>query len=153
MASFNAEDHNLHGAHNSIMSQLTISRFKGDTAFSFVSRLTSSFVGGIVGMTVWWLSIVLIVFLPLNDFILSRYISAGSGRGNPYGLAATCAIFFPVTFGICFAIISIWYAYVYASSFCSSEFIILGHPLLRSWHQLPLFWCVTFPLFYLVGVC
>ena len=59
------------------MAQLTSSRFKGETGFNLICRVTASFCGGIVGMTIW-------------------YISSGSGQGNPYGLAAVCAVFFPV---------------------------------------------------------
>ncbi|KAI0041545.1 hypothetical protein FA95DRAFT_1548599 [Auriscalpium vulgare] len=61
------------------MGQLTISRFRGDTTFGLVSRVISTFTGALVGVTVW-------------------YISTGSGTGNAYGLAATCAVCFPFFF-------------------------------------------------------
>lgn len=60
------------------MAQLTLARFKGETAINFIFRIIATFFGGVVGMAVW-------------------YISAGNGRGNPYGLAATCLVFFPVS--------------------------------------------------------
>ncbi len=57
----------------------TLSPFRGDTAFGLVSRITATVFGGLCGLVVW-------------------YISAGSGSGNPYGLAATCAVAFPLFF-------------------------------------------------------
>jgi len=62
----------------SVMAQLTSARFKGETALNFICRLIATFCGGVVGMTIW-------------------YISTGSGQGNPYGLAAVCAVFFPAS--------------------------------------------------------
>lgn len=61
------------------LGQLTISRFRGDTAFAFVTRIISTFFGGLVGLVMW-------------------YISTGDGRGNPYGLAAVFAVCFPFFF-------------------------------------------------------
>ncbi|KDQ52942.1 hypothetical protein JAAARDRAFT_39659 [Jaapia argillacea MUCL 33604] len=58
------------------MGQLTLARFRGDTSFGLVSRILSTFLGGVVGITIW-------------------YISTGSGRGNAFGLAAVCAVCFP----------------------------------------------------------
>ncbi|KAL1937670.1 hypothetical protein VTO73DRAFT_12945 [Trametes versicolor] len=60
------------------MGQLTLARFRGDTTFGLVARIVSTFMGGVIGTTMW-------------------YISTGSGNGNPYGLAAVigvCAPFF-----------------------------------------------------------
>ena len=60
------------------MGQLTLARFRGDTTFGLVARIISTFMGGLVGAAMW-------------------YISTGSGHGNPYGLAAVvgvCAPFF-----------------------------------------------------------
>ncbi|ESK92525.1 hypothetical protein Moror_4433 [Moniliophthora roreri MCA 2997] len=62
-----------------IMAQLTLARFRGDTTFGQVARITSTFLGGLVGMVIW-------------------YISAGSGNGNPFGLAAVCAVAMPFIF-------------------------------------------------------
>lgn len=61
------------------MGQLTIARWRGDTTFGLVARIMSTFLGGIVGSAVW-------------------YISTGTGHGSPYGLAATCAVAFPLFF-------------------------------------------------------
>ncbi|KIK91214.1 hypothetical protein PAXRUDRAFT_150011 [Paxillus rubicundulus Ve08.2h10] len=63
------------------MGQHTLSRFRGDTAFGLVARICSTFIGGIVGTVMW-------------------YISTGSGRGNPFGLAAVCFVCFPFFFFI-----------------------------------------------------
>jgi hypothetical protein len=38
------------------MGQLTISRFRGDTAFGFVSRIFSTFFGGLVGLIMWFVT-------------------------------------------------------------------------------------------------
>ncbi|KAF9527658.1 hypothetical protein CPB83DRAFT_384639 [Crepidotus variabilis] len=54
------------------MSQLTLNRFRGDTLFELVVRLLVTFGGGITGMVIWYIS-----------------------QGNPYGLAAACAVSFP----------------------------------------------------------
>ncbi|KAG1736637.1 uncharacterized protein EDB91DRAFT_1141898 [Suillus paluster] len=61
------------------MGQLTISRFRGDTTFGLVARIASTFAGGFIGTVMW-------------------YISTGSGRGDPYGLGAVCAVCFPLFF-------------------------------------------------------
>ncbi|KAF8991841.1 hypothetical protein BDQ17DRAFT_1413587 [Cyathus striatus] len=62
-----------------IMGQLTIARFRGDTAFGLTARIVSTFAGGVVGMVMW-------------------YTSTGSGHGNPYGLAAVFFVCFPFFF-------------------------------------------------------
>ncbi|KAF7322544.1 hypothetical protein HMN09_00032900 [Mycena chlorophos] len=61
------------------MAQVTLARFRGDTVFGLSSRVFSTFLGGILGMVMW-------------------YISAGSGSGSAYGLAAVCAVCFPFFF-------------------------------------------------------
>ncbi|KAH9947336.1 hypothetical protein B0H21DRAFT_338716 [Amylocystis lapponica] len=61
------------------MGQLTLARFRGETTFALVARIMSTFLGGLCGMVIW-------------------YISAGSGHGDPYGLAAVCAVCFPFMF-------------------------------------------------------
>jgi Fusaric acid resistance protein-like len=61
------------------MGQLTLARFRGDTTFGLVARIISTFAGGLTGATIW-------------------HISTGGGKGNPYGLAMTCAIAFPFFF-------------------------------------------------------
>jgi uncharacterized membrane protein YgaE (UPF0421/DUF939 family) len=62
-----------------IMAQLTLCRFRGDTAFGFVTRIISTIVGGIIGTVMW-------------------YISTGSGKGDAFGLAAVCFVCFPFFF-------------------------------------------------------
>ncbi|KAJ2933854.1 hypothetical protein H1R20_g3236, partial [Candolleomyces eurysporus] len=58
---------------------LGLSRFRGDTTFGLAARIIATFSGGLVGMVTW-------------------YISAGSGRGSPYSLAAVCGVCFPFFF-------------------------------------------------------
>ncbi|EPQ28128.1 uncharacterized protein PFL1_06939 [Pseudozyma flocculosa PF-1] len=59
------------------MAQLTLARFRGETAFALLSRLVATFVGACFGLVIW-------------------YVSAGSGRGNAFGLGATTAVAFPL---------------------------------------------------------
>ncbi|KAF8211930.1 hypothetical protein K438DRAFT_1805637 [Mycena galopus ATCC 62051] len=61
------------------LGQSTLSRFRGDTVFGLSTRVLSTFLGGVLGMVMW-------------------YISAGAGNGNPYGLAAVCAVCYPFLF-------------------------------------------------------
>lgn len=61
------------------MAQTTLARFRGDTVFGLVTRIFSTFVGGLLGTVIW-------------------YISTGSGHGNPYGLAGVCLVCFPLFF-------------------------------------------------------
>ncbi|GMK54562.1 hypothetical protein CspeluHIS016_0111480 [Cutaneotrichosporon spelunceum] len=58
-----------------IMAQMTLAVYAGDTFSSWISRLSASFGGGIVGLVAW-------------------YIGSGSSPGNPYGLAVVCAFLF-----------------------------------------------------------
>lgn len=39
---------------DSIMGQLTLARFRGDTTFGLVARIISTFVGGILGTVMWF---------------------------------------------------------------------------------------------------
>ncbi|KAF8550186.1 hypothetical protein OG21DRAFT_1469052 [Imleria badia] len=64
-----------------IMGQLTLARFRGDTTFGIVTRIISTFVGGIIGTVMWFV-----------------YVSTGSGQGNAFGLAAVCFVCFPFFF-------------------------------------------------------
>ena len=64
-----------------VIGQLTLSRFRGDTIFGLFSRVLSTFIGGILGTVMW-------------------YISTGLGNGNPYALAVVCGIGFPTLFFI-----------------------------------------------------
>lgn len=61
------------------MGQLTLARFRGDTTFGLVARIISTFAGGLTGAAIW-------------------HVSTGGGKGNPYGLAVTCATAFPFFF-------------------------------------------------------
>ncbi|KAG2357359.1 hypothetical protein BDR07DRAFT_1420585 [Suillus spraguei] len=61
------------------MAQFTLARFRGDTVFSLIARIISTFFGGLLGTVMW-------------------YISTGNGRGNPYGLTAVCAVCYPSIF-------------------------------------------------------
>jgi hypothetical protein len=51
--------------------------FAGETLFGFVARVVGTFIGALIGLVCW-------------------YISAGSGTGNPYGLAAIVTVIFAV---------------------------------------------------------
>ncbi|KAI6044608.1 hypothetical protein EDC04DRAFT_2561114 [Pisolithus marmoratus] len=67
------------------MAQTTLARFRGDTVFGIVTRIFSTFVGGLLGTS-------------YMSNVKNRYISTGSGRGNPYGLAGVCFVCFPFFF-------------------------------------------------------
>lgn len=56
-----------------IMASFTQAPFTGDTIFSFIWRIIGTFIGTILGCAVW-------------------YIGNGSGRGQPFGLAAIMAV-------------------------------------------------------------
>ncbi|KAI5478848.1 hypothetical protein MNV49_004580 [Pseudohyphozyma bogoriensis] len=60
-----------------IMAALTSTAYVGDTTFGFYMRVIGTFSGAVIGMVVW-------------------YIGAGHGTGNPYGMAAICAVVFPL---------------------------------------------------------
>jgi hypothetical protein len=81
------------------MGQITLSRFRGETAFGLGARIFSTFFGGLFGLVMW--CVFLSFHLP-NPSILAnnphRYISAGSTQGNPYGLCVICAVCFPLFF-------------------------------------------------------
>ncbi|KAH8111150.1 hypothetical protein DFH11DRAFT_644694 [Phellopilus nigrolimitatus] len=66
-----------------VIGQITIGRFRGDTTFGWFSRVMATFAGGVAGMIMW-------------------YTSTGLGDGNPFGLAAVCAVGLPLLFFINF---------------------------------------------------
>ncbi|EJD51076.1 hypothetical protein AURDEDRAFT_182332 [Auricularia subglabra TFB-10046 SS5] len=59
--------------------QVNLARFRGDTIYGFFARLGATFFGGVTGLVIW-------------------YTSTGTGNGNPFGLAAVCAVYFPLAF-------------------------------------------------------
>lgn len=63
-----------------IMAQTGLAVLGGEFVFSLISRVLGTGFGIVLGMLFW-------------------YISTGRGNGNPYGLAATCAVgFIPIMF-------------------------------------------------------
>lgn len=40
------------------MGQLTLARFRGDTTFGLVARIVSTFMGGVIGTTMWYAYII-----------------------------------------------------------------------------------------------
>ncbi len=52
-------------------------QYVGDTAFGFTVRVFGTFIGAVAGLLIWT-------------------IAAGTGIANPYALAATCAVAFPI---------------------------------------------------------
>ncbi|SNX87709.1 uncharacterized protein MEPE_06419 [Melanopsichium pennsylvanicum] len=59
------------------MAQLTLARFRGETAFALLSRILATAIGAVFALIIW-------------------YISTGDGRGNAFGLGATTAVAFPI---------------------------------------------------------
>ena len=56
-----------------IMAQLALTPYTGDLVYGVLARTAGTIVGGVIGMVAW-------------------YIGAGSGPGNPYGMAAIMAV-------------------------------------------------------------
>lgn len=86
-----------------VMGQTTLSRFQGDTVFGLLTRIASTFAGGVIGLVMWCVvtfSDSLLASFSLNayDFFLLRYASCGSTRCEPYGFTAVCAVCFPFCF-------------------------------------------------------
>lgn len=79
------------------MGQLTIARFRGDTTFGLVTRVFSTFSGGIVGMVIWYVMF-LWGMIALSNTEHHRYISRGNATDSPYGLAAVLGFCFPFFF-------------------------------------------------------
>jgi hypothetical protein len=67
---------------------------KGDTTAGLVARLLGTLFGVFVGAAFWFESRVS-NHLRVAHHHRYRYISTGTGRGNPYGLAAACGALFP----------------------------------------------------------
>ncbi|GAA6035596.1 hypothetical protein JCM8097_004920 [Rhodosporidiobolus ruineniae] len=62
-----------------IMICLTTNQFVGDVLFGFIVRVWGTFLGAAVGLLVW-------------------SIAAQTGKGNPFAVAATCAVAYPLIF-------------------------------------------------------
>lgn len=60
-----------------IMAQMTLAVFSGDTFNSWLARTEATFGGIVAGLAVW-------------------YIGAGHGSGNPFGVGAVTAVVFPL---------------------------------------------------------
>lgn len=78
------------------MGQLTIARFRGDTTFGLVTRVFSTFAGGVVGMIIWCVMFLSGCHHSFKD--RDRYISRGDATDSPYGLAAVLGFCFPFFF-------------------------------------------------------
>ncbi|GAA5894372.1 hypothetical protein JCM6882_007642 [Rhodosporidiobolus microsporus] len=62
-----------------IMICLTTNQYVGDIAFGFIVRVFGTIAGAIIGLLIW-------------------SIAAQTGKGNPFAVAATCAVAFPFIF-------------------------------------------------------
>jgi hypothetical protein len=74
------------------MGQLTISRFRGDTAFGFVARIISTFFGGLAGLVMW--SVISLFDLRLTAKISQVHIS-WQWTWEPLRLGCCLCILFP----------------------------------------------------------
>lgn len=93
-----------------IMAQLTLAVFSGETLASWGSRLIASFFGGCIGLAAW-------------------YTGSGHGDGNPYGLGAVTAVVFPLV-----VFYRIYYpAPVTAIVFAASVSLVVGELQLVVW--------------------
>lgn len=43
------------------LAQLTISRFRGDTAFGLIARIMSTFSGGLTGILIWYVFVLVLL--------------------------------------------------------------------------------------------
>lgn len=59
------------------MAQLTLARFRGETAFALLSRILATVIGAVFALIIW-------------------YLSTGNGRGNAYALGGVTAVAFPM---------------------------------------------------------
>ncbi|QYS93164.1 hypothetical protein H0G86_000551 [Trichoderma simmonsii] len=86
-----------------ITAQTCVLLYMADFTFSLISRALGTVIGGVFGLVAW-------------------YIGSGSGPGNPYGLAASVAVF---------TVISMWLriflplAYTQATAMCGVTFILI----------------------------
>ncbi|KIK64040.1 hypothetical protein GYMLUDRAFT_40270 [Collybiopsis luxurians FD-317 M1] len=64
-----------------VMAQLTSARFRGDTTFGFLTRIFSTFLGGLVGLVMWY------ICAPTTGH-----------QATPYALSAIFAVCFPFFF-------------------------------------------------------
>ena len=58
------------------MGQVTLSRFRGDTTYSLMARLTATFGGGVTGAVLWYLAFLRL--LPVFLIFLGTYPAAPS---------------------------------------------------------------------------
>ncbi|KAL7947902.1 hypothetical protein V8C42DRAFT_316069 [Trichoderma barbatum] len=86
-----------------ITAQTCVLLYMADFTFSLVSRALGTVIGGVFGLVAW-------------------YIGSGSGPGNPYGMAASVAVF---------TVICMWLrvflplAYTQATAMCGVTFILI----------------------------
>ncbi|KAL6881916.1 hypothetical protein HDV57DRAFT_85084 [Trichoderma longibrachiatum] len=86
-----------------ITAQTCVLLYMADFTFSLISRALGTVIGGVFGLVAW-------------------YMGSGSGPGNPYGLAASVALF---------TVISMWLriflplAYTQATAMCGVTFILI----------------------------
>ena len=110
----------------SIYGQLTLGRFKGNTAFTWVVRVISTFLGCFTGMATWYVPLSIALSIAPEGsfaFFLTRYMSTGTGDGNALGLAAVAAVCYPVYF-----FIRLYFPAtpVTLSSYCVSLALVIG---------------------------
>jgi len=73
------------------MGQMTLARFRGDTAFELVVRILSTFFGGVVGICMWYAK-------PEVLFQLSSRYCRKLSQGTEIGIALVSALCLPAFF-------------------------------------------------------
>lgn len=94
-----------------VMAQLTSARFRGDTTFGFLTRILSTFLGGLVGLCIWWASFLFeFLSLELQLSVMKVYLRPDYRPSrNSVRARRDIRILFPVLF--LYSIIHPWSTY------------------------------------------
>ncbi|KAJ3758691.1 hypothetical protein EV360DRAFT_43339 [Lentinula raphanica] len=128
-----------------VMAQLTSARFRGDTTFGFLTRILSTFLGGGVGLCMWY------ICAPTTGH-----------QASPYALGAIFAVCFPFFFyirlyipGPPMRILIFFVTTVLVSVESSSRMIVIGYSYQDQFQALPsspgVGWSVAWRRFLLVA--
>ncbi|TFK95222.1 hypothetical protein BDV98DRAFT_587243 [Pterulicium gracile] len=75
-----------------IMAQLTLARFRGDTVFGFTARIISTFLGGLVGLLIWYIGSEEAEGIPSASLLLPSWLSRSSFMRGCTGRYVLCRV-------------------------------------------------------------